>query len=328
MMNPPRILMTPGEPAGIGPDVTLALAADAWHAELVVVADPELLQQRAAQLNLPLALNIIDLDNQPSLHQPGTLNIVPVSLNNPVVAGQLDKANADYVIRTLTTAANLCQAKKAAAIVTAPVNKEVINAAGIPFPGHTEFFAELAHVPHTVMLFVTPTMKVALVTTHLPLKNVPAAITKELVQLTLSTLRQGLKEQFQLSDPNIFVCGLNPHAGEGGYLGREEIDVITPALDELRKAGYCLHGPLPADTIFTPKYLAQADVILSMYHDQALPVVKSLSFGHSVNVTLGLPYIRTSVDHGTALDLAGTGLAEADSLRTALQLAIQLSSNS
>ncbi|MFZ2314501.1 MAG: 4-hydroxythreonine-4-phosphate dehydrogenase PdxA [Gammaproteobacteria bacterium] len=325
MIYPPRILITPGEPAGIGPDVTLALAADSWEAELVVVADPELLQQRAAQLNMPLTLKVIDLDNKPSLHQPGTLNIVPVSLNKPVVAGQLDKANADYVIRTLTTAANLCQAKKASAIVTAPVNKEVINAAGIPFPGHTEFFAELAQVPHTVMLFVTPTMKVALVTTHLPLKNVPAAITKELLHLTLSTLRQGLKQQFQLTDPNIFVCGLNPHAGEGGYLGREEIEIITPALNELREAGYRLHGPLPADTIFTPKYLAEADVILSMYHDQALPVVKSLSFGHSVNVTLGLPYIRTSVDHGTALDLAGTGLAEADSLKAALRLAVQLS---
>lgn len=325
MIHPPRILITPGEPAGIGPDVTIAIAADNWPAELVVVADPDLMQERASQLKLPLRLKIIDLDHPPLPHQPGTLNIIPVSLNQRTIAGQLNNVNADYVIRTLTKAADICISGDASGIVTAPVNKEVINTANIPFPGHTEFFAAHADVPHTVMLFVTPTMKVALATTHLPLNKVATAITKDLLRLTLSTLRQGLKEQFHLSNPRMLVCGLNPHAGEGGYLGREEIEVITPLLNELREEGYHLEGPLPADTIFTPKYLAKADAILSMYHDQGLPVVKSLSFGHSVNVTLGLPYIRTSVDHGTALDLAGTGLAEADSLKAALRLAIQLS---
>lgn len=320
----PRILITPGEPAGIGPDVVLTLAAENHDAELVVIADPTLLRTRATELGINIKLNEINLQNEICRHQPGQLAIIPTSLNEPVIAGKLNSANADYVIRTLEKAADLCQAKLADAVVTAPVNKEIINAAGIPFPGHTEFFADHAGVTSTVMLFVAPTMKLALATTHLPLAMVPQAITKTRLHEKIRILRMGLAEQFNLSDPIIYVCGLNPHAGEGGYLGREELDIIIPALDELRMQGYHLEGPLPADTLFTPKYLTKADAVLSMYHDQGLPVVKAMSFGESVNVTLGLPYIRTSVDHGTALDLAGTGRANGQSMQSALALAIQL----
>jgi 4-hydroxythreonine-4-phosphate dehydrogenase len=319
-----RILLTPGEPAGIGPDITLELAQQSWPAELVVIADPDLLSARAAQLGLSLHLLECDLQTPPKAHQAGTLNILPVKLNAEVQTGKLNPANADYVIRTLDLAASLCLQKKASGIVTGPVHKGIINQAGIAFTGHTEFFAQQSHVSHTVMLFVVDQLKVALATTHLPLADVPAAITKERLALVLDTLIHGLTQQFQLASPRILVCGLNPHAGEGGYLGREEIDVISPVLQTFREQDYLIEGPLPADTIFTPKHLQQADAVLAMYHDQALPLVKYVGFGHAVNVTLGLPFIRTSVDHGTALDMAGSGHANAGSMKEALALCIKL----
>lgn len=316
-----RILITPGEPAGIGPDITIQLAQSAWPSELIAIADPDLLTARAKQLNLPLEIIHCDLKAEPNVHQAGTLKVLPVKTDHPVVAGKLDPHHAPYVLRTLELAAELCEKQTAAAVVTGPVNKESMNAAGIPFTGHTEFFAQHAKVTHTVMLFVVDDLRVALATTHLPLAQVAAAITKKRLRLVLSILQRELRKKFALTHPRILICGLNPHAGEGGYLGREEIDIITPLLNELRLEGYDLVGPLPADTLFTPKHLATADAVLAMYHDQALPLVKYVGFGNAVNVTLGLPYVRTSVDHGTALDIAGTGQADAGSMQAALQLA-------
>lgn len=314
MTTPRRIIITPGEPAGIGPDLTIMMAQQSWPVELVVVADPDLLMQRAEQLQLPLDLTT------------DSLRLIPVSLSAPVKAGVADPRNADYVMRTLAIAADHCKKQEAAAVVTGPVNKEIINQAGIAFTGHTEFFAQSCGVPQTIMLFVVDDLKVALVTTHLPLAKVSAAITRDRLMHTVGILHAGLKQFFQLANPRILVCGLNPHAGEGGYLGREEIEVIAPALEELRQQGYALQGPLAADTIFTPAFLKQGDAVLSMYHDQALPLVKYIGFGHAVNVTLGLPFVRTSVDHGTALDVAGTGRADPGSMLAALQLAIKMTS--
>lgn len=319
-----RILITPGEPAGIGPDITVQIAQQTWPTELIVIADPNLLKKRAQDLGLPLKLVECNLSKPAAPHQPGTLKIIPIALNAEAQAGHLNVANASYVLRTLEEAATLCQQKTDCAIVTGPVHKEIINQAGIEFSGHTEFFAKFCHVPHTVMLFVVNDLKVALATTHLPLAKVSAAITKERLRLVLSILNNELKNKFQIASPRILVCGLNPHAGEGGYLGREEIETITPLLNELRKEGFTLQGPLPADTLFTPKYLQQADAVLAMYHDQALPLVKYIGFGNAVNVTLGLPFVRTSVDHGTAIDIAGTGKADAGSMRAAINLAIKL----
>lgn len=316
-----RIIITPGEPAGIGPDITIQLAQLAWDAELIVIADPDLLMQRAHLMNLPLQL--LD-DKHTSTHLPGTLKIIPIELNDHVVPGKLNVSNASYVLKTLEAAAKLCLSHQADAIVTGPVHKGIMNEAGISFTGHTEFFAQCANVPKTVMLFVVDQLKVALVTTHLPLNKVSDAITKENLQSTLTILKNGLQDQFHISSPRILICGLNPHAGEDGYLGREEIDVMTPALDELRKQNYLLEGPLPADTIFTVSCLERGDAVLAMYHDQALPLVKYLGFGHAVNVTLGLPFVRTSVDHGTALDIAGTNKIDAGSMIAAMKLAIAL----
>lgn len=320
-----RILITPGEPAGIGPDLIAAIAQLKWQHELVVIADPEMLITRANQLSCPLQLITCDLNATPSQNPQGTLKIIPVSLKEKANAGELNRANASYVLETLKLAAQLCQTGKANAVVTGPVNKEIINEAGVPFTGHTEFFAEESGVSQTVMLFVVNDMKVALLTTHLPLAEVPKAVTANRLESVLSILNDGLKQQFDIQEPHIFVCGLNPHAGEGGYLGREEIEIINPALLKLREKGMHLTGALPADTIFTPPYLAKADAILAMYHDQGLPIVKYQGFGNAVNVTLGLPFIRTSVDHGTAIDLAGTGLADSGSLKAAIELAITLS---
>ncbi len=319
-----RLVVTPGEPAGIGPDITIQLAQREWPVEWVVIADPELMQARAAQLQLPLRLQTADFSLSPQVTPPGTLKIFPVKQNVATLPQQLNPNNADYVLRTLSLAATLCLQKKASAVVTGPVHKGIINAAGLPFTGHTEFFADICGVPLTVMLFVVDQLRVALVTTHLPLANVSAAITASRLENTLVLLQQALQQYFHIQTPRILVCGLNPHAGEGGYLGREEIDIITPVLQRLQTQHYLLTGPLPADTLFTPKYLNEADAVLAMYHDQALPLVKYLGFGRAVNVTLGLPFIRTSVDHGTALDLAGSGKADAESLASALQLAIGL----
>jgi 4-hydroxythreonine-4-phosphate dehydrogenase len=326
MRSAHRILITPGEPAGIGPDITIQIAQQTWPAELVVIADPDLLLQRAKTNGSPLQMVECDLTKPPKPNPPGTLKLLPVALNTAAEAGKLNLANADYVIRTLEKAATLCQEKRANAIVTGPVHKGVINQAGTAFTGHTEFFAHYCQVPHTVMLFVVGQLKVALATTHLPLAQVSQAITKENLRLVLSILNEGLKQQFHITSPRILICGLNPHAGEGGYLGREEIDTIAPLLADLRKQNYSLIGPLPADTIFTPNYLQQADAVLAMYHDQALPLVKYIGFGHAVNVTLGLPFVRTSVDHGTAIDVAGTDSVDAGSMAAAVKLAIELAS--
>lgn len=325
-MTLPRIVLTTGDPAGIGPDIVIQIAQQSWPAEIVVIADEELITQRAQQIKQPITLSICDVKQAPQRHQPGTLKIIPVMLNMEAQPGKLNPANSWYVIRSLETAVALCESGDANAMVTGPVNKLVINKTGIPFTGHTEFLAKRCNIDHTVMMFVTDELKVALATTHIPIAKLSAAITKESLRATITVLADELKKRFQLPSPKIFVCGLNPHAGEGGYLGTEEIEVINPVLDEFRAQGLNLIGPLPADTLFTPKYLQQADAVLAMYHDQALPVVKYMSFGHAVNITLGLPFIRTSVDHGTAVDIAGKGIADPGSMAAAIGLAIKLAS--
>ena len=325
MSNTPRVLITPGEPAGIGPDLAVQIAQEKWPAELVVIADPELLCARAKQLDLP-PLNLVtcDLQKPAEPHQPGTLKIIPVALQTPCVTGQLNRDNAAYVMRCLELATDACLNKQAQALVTGPIQKSIMNEAGLPFSGHTEFLAERCGVSQALMLFVVNKMKVALVTTHLPLADVPKAITPEKLMATVRLLDHELQKKFGIMQPRILVCGLNPHAGENGHLGREEIEIITPALNQLRDKNINVIGPLPADTIFTEKNIKDADAILAMYHDQALPVVKYAGFSNAVNVTLGLPIIRTSVDHGTALDIAGTKKADPDSLKAAIKLAIDL----
>lgn len=321
----PRIVITPGEPAGIGPDVLINTAQQAFAAELIAIADPHLLQERAAQLKLPLTLQTSDLSLPPEPHRPGILKIIPVALAVKAIPGQLHHDNAQYVIETLDQATRLCLEKKVSALVTGPVHKAHINQSGIPFIGHTEFLAERCQRKKAVMLFVVDNIKTALLTIHIPLASVPTHITQENVIETLRIIDQDLKDKFAIPSPTIQVCGLNPHAGENGYLGREEIDIIAPAIERLRQENRHIIGPLPADTIFTKESLSSSDAILAMYHDQALPVIKYMGFERAINVTLGLPILRTSVDHGTALSLAGTGKAHPGSLRAAIDLAIDLS---
>lgn len=320
----PRIIITPGEPAGIGPDIILQIAQQTWDAELVVVSDPVLLTDRAKQLQLPIKLITFDLEQPSSPHQPSTLKVIPIKLNAPCIAGQLNPENAQSVINSLTVATDYCLQHHAQALVTGPVHKALMNDAGIAFSGHTEFLTQHCDTKQSLMLFVVDKLKVALATTHVPLAKVPKKITVELLVSQLRLLHRELQNRFSIKDPHILVCGLNPHAGESGHLGHEEIETITPALNILRSENINVTGPLPADTIFTEKYLNSADAIFAMYHDQALPVVKYLGFDRAVNVTLGLPIIRTSVDHGTALDLAGTGKANAGSLFAAICLATSL----
>ncbi|MGQ0529851.1 MAG: 4-hydroxythreonine-4-phosphate dehydrogenase PdxA [Panacagrimonas sp.] len=320
----PRILITPGEPAGIGPDLLLSLAQQNWPAELVAVCDPQLLRSRASALGLPIAFEDADLTAEPETHEPGFLSVLPVAMAAPSEPGKLDVANAPYVLETLRIAVAACRDRKAQALVTGPVQKSLINQSGQDFSGHTEFIAELTRTNTPVMMLVANQLRVALVTTHLPLRAVPAAITKRRLMATLRVLHRDLKEKFGCANPRILVCGLNPHAGESGHLGREEIEVIEPVLDDLRDTGMDLIGPLPADTLFVPTHLAETDAVLAMYHDQGLPVLKHAGFGEAVNVTLGLPIIRTSVDHGTALDLAGSGRADAGSLQAAIEMAIRM----
>ncbi len=310
------IAITAGEPAGIGPDLIIQLAQltetrliASLLTNLVVIADPDLLQERAKQLQLPF---------------PEKLTIYPVSLAKKCTAGQLDPANANYVLQTLKIAAQGCLEKKFSAVVTAPVHKGIMSDAGFKFSGHTEFFAAYTKTDHVVMLMVANELRLALATTHLPLHKVASSITTELLINTLQILHDNLQHYFGIKNPNILVCGLNPHAGENGHLGDEEIKIIIPVLEQLRNKGLNLIGPVPADTAFLPKQLSRVDAVLTMYHDQGLPVLKYLGFDHAVNVTLGLPFIRTSVDHGTALSLAGTGKAEIGSLLAAIKLAYQL----
>lgn len=325
MMNHNKpILITPGEPAGIGPDLVIALAQQHWPVELVVCADPDLLSARAKQMNLPLTLKQYHpkKDSQPCL--PSTLSVLPVKVKTTVIAGMLNVNNAPYVIDTLMQACDRSLASEFSALVTGPIQKSVINEAGIPFIGHTEFFAQRCKCSMVVMMLASKKLKVALATTHLPLSAVSSAVTQDHLKQVIRILNHDLKTKFGISHPHIYVCGLNPHAGENGHLGKEEIDVIIPALNLLRQEGMTLIGPLSADTIFHEKYLKHADVILAMYHDQGLPVLKYQGFGQSVNVTLGLPFIRTSVDHGTALDIAGTGKAKVGSFASAVNLAIDM----
>ena len=320
-----RIAITAGEPAGIGPDIVLTMAQQEWDAELVVLADPQLLAERAARLGLPVSLSPAELDSPARPHRPGTLRVLPIKLGKSCQAGVLDAANAAYVVQTLQRAAEGCMAGDFNAMVTAPVQKSIINDAGIAFTGHTEFLAAATGTERVVMMLATPHLRVALATTHLPLAAVPAAITRELLLGTLHILATDLRDKFGLPSPRIAVLGLNPHAGEGGHMGREEIETIIPALEQLRAGGMNLLGPLPADTAFNPKVLEQCDAVFAMYHDQGLPVLKYSGFGNAINITLGLPIIRTSVDHGTALDLAGSGKADAASLGHALAQAISMS---
>lgn len=323
-MSTRAIALTAGEPAGIGPDLCLALAGSGCEHERVVIADADLLAERAAALNLDVRLRPFDPDRPAAPQGPGELSVLSVPLHRPCMAGVLDAANGTYVLETLREAGQGCLDGRFAAVVTAPVHKGVINDAGVPFSGHTEFFAELTGTPRVVMMLACPGLRVALATTHLPLREVADAISPALLHEVLTILEADLQEKFGIPRPRILVCGLNPHAGEGGHLGREEIEVIEPVLAELRGRGMQLQGPLPADTLFTPKHLEQADAVLAMYHDQGLPVLKHKGFGRAVNITLGLPIIRTSVDHGTALDLAGTGRADAGSLQVALATAIDM----
>ena len=324
MQSNARVVITPGEPAGIGPDLTVQLAQQDWPVELVVCASPALLQQRAAQLGLPLTLRTYQPGVAAQPQQAGTLTILPVDTAQPVTPGELCVANSDYVLTTLARACDGCLSGEFAALITGPVHKGVINDAGIAFTGHTEFFADRAGGHRVVMMLATEALRVALATTHLPLKEVSAAVTRECLHEVITILHHDLQQKFAIAEPHIYVCGLNPHAGESGHMGREEIDVIIPALNELRQQGIQLTGPLPADTLFQPKYLQHADAVLAMYHDQGLPVLKFQGFGRAVNITLGLPIIRTSVDHGTALELAGLGQAEPGSFITALNLAITM----
>lgn len=327
-MNCLRIAITPGEPAGIGPDLLIQLAQQQHNEQLVAIADPDLLRQRAQLLGLPLQLESLDLNVAACPNSPSQLSIVPVPLAAPCQAGVLNTDNAQYVLNTLATATDGCLNKDFAAMVTAPVNKAVINDAGIPFSGHTEYLAERTATDQVVMLLATEGLKVALVTTHLPLAQVPAAITSEHLQRVIRILDSDLRSRFGHVAPRISVLGLNPHAGEGGHMGREEIEQIEPCLSKLRAEGMQLAGPLPADTAFTVKHLAECDAVLAMYHDQGLPVLKYKGFGQAVNITLGLPIIRTSVDHGTALDLAGNGSADSGSLQTALRYAVDMAQQS
>ncbi|MGD8108049.1 4-hydroxythreonine-4-phosphate dehydrogenase PdxA [Pantoea sp. FN0302] len=324
MLSNARVVITPGEPAGIGPDVTLQLAQRDWPVELVVCASPQLLMERAQQLGLPLTLRQYQPGTPAQPQRAGTLTVLPVELAAPVMAGKLAVANSHYVLATLARACDGCLSGEFSALITGPVHKGVINDAGIAFSGHTEFFADRAACERVVMMLATEELRVALATTHLPLKAVSDAITEASLHEVISILHQDLQRKFGISQPHILVCGLNPHAGEGGHMGREELDTIIPALDKLRQQGMQLTGPLPADTLFQPKYLQHADAVLAMYHDQGLPVLKYQGFGRAVNITLGLPFIRTSVDHGTALELAGQGNADAGSFITALNLAINM----
>ncbi|MEC8885829.1 MAG: 4-hydroxythreonine-4-phosphate dehydrogenase PdxA [Pseudomonadota bacterium] len=318
------LYVTSGEPAGIGPDICLDLAKRKGARPIVVLADKALLQQRAQQLGVDVEL--IDYEGQDCVAEDGQLFVHHIPVNVPVVAGQLNPKNADYVIRQLDFAANMALQDRCAGIVTAPVQKSVINESGIVFSGHTEFFQEKAGVDRVVMMLATKSLRVALVTTHLPLRQVADAITTERLQQVIDILIADLQLKFHIANPRILVCGLNPHAGEDGYLGDEEIRIINPVLKRYQKNGVNISLAMPADTLFNPDHLKNADAVLAMYHDQGLPVLKSQGFGEAVNITLGLPFIRTSVDHGTALDLAGTGRASSSSLMVATDLALQMAS--
>jgi 4-hydroxythreonine-4-phosphate dehydrogenase len=326
----PRLALTPGEPAGIGPDLCIAAAQQAHAAELIAVCDPRLLSERAEALGVELSLEPFDPARRARAATPGRLLVdAPARLQAPVQPGTLCRENADYVLQTLTAACSGCLTGRWDALVTGPVHKGIINDAGLAFSGHTEHLAQCCAQraeppPLPVMMLVAPGLRVALATTHLPLRAVADAITEPRLERVLRTLVAALQQDFGIAEPRVLVCGLNPHAGEGGHLGHEEQEVLIPLIERLRAEGMPLLGPLPADTAFVPRQLEHADAVLAMYHDQGLPVLKHLGFGRAVNVTLGLPIIRTSVDHGTALDLAASGRADTGSLLAAIELAAEM----
>jgi 4-hydroxythreonine-4-phosphate dehydrogenase len=319
----PPIAVTPGEPGGLGPDLCIQLVQQVQSLPLVFIADPELLQNRARDLGLPLRL--VTWDGKPFRASSATeMYVMPEKLRGACQSGSLNPENAHYVLATLDRALEGCKANSFSAMVTGPVNKGVINEAGIHFTGHTEYLQQHCGVSRVVMMLATPDLRVALATTHLPLREVADHITRSSLMEVITILLIDLKRKFGLVKPRLLVAGLNPHAGENGYLGREELDIIDPVLGEFRNQGEQVIGPLPADTLFTPKYLDRADAVLAMYHDQGLPVLKNQGFGKAVNITLGLPIIRTSVDHGTALDLAGTGQGDIGSLQAAIGMAASM----
>ncbi len=321
MISP--IAITPGEPAGIGPEILLKLAQENLPAPLVAVASIELLKQRANECNISIQISPFNKNSTGTHHTPGTLSVMDVELQEPTQCGKLNSANSGYVLKTLEVATKHCVSGSFHALTTGPIHKGIINEAGHSFSGHTEYLGQLTN-GFPVMMLVSDELRVALVTTHLPIKDVSKAISKERLKQVIRILNNDLKSMFGIPQPRISVAGLNPHAGENGHLGHEEIEVIQPVLKSLKKEGVLLHGPLPADTLFTPPQLNKCDAILTMYHDQGLPVLKHIGFGHAVNITLGLPIIRTSVDHGTALDLAGTGKASSKSLEAAFKMAASL----
>jgi 4-hydroxythreonine-4-phosphate dehydrogenase len=316
------LAVTPGEPAGIGPDIALALGAQDLGIRVAWVIDPTLLAARAATLGLQCEIS--EFDSSTPVHRAGHFAVLPVRLAAPVTAGKLDTANSAYVLQCLDQAIAGCLSGEFAAMVTGPVHKGVINDAGIPFTGHTEYLAAAADGARTVMMLATSRLRVALVTTHVPLVKVPSLIDSASVSFVLDTVARSMNDYFGIEHPRLSVCGLNPHAGEGGHMGREEIDHIVPALLKARDKGWQVTGPFPGDTAFTAEALDRTDAVVAMYHDQGLPVLKYASFGGGINITLGLPVIRTSVDHGTALELAGTGKAKAESLIAAIELAADL----
>lgn len=335
MKSLPRIALSTGEPAGIGPDLAILLIdfmnKNQDNFEVIVLADPKVLEDRARLLGKPIKLRVFD----DMLYQNSQLNLVanelcifPVTCAQAVKPGELNVQNSSYVMKLLDTAIDLCQKNICQAMVTCPIQKSILIEAGFSIQGHTEYLAEKTHTPKVVMMLASDKLRVALVTTHLPLNKVSEQITEKNLADTITILHDALVNRFGIPKPNIFVCGLNPHAGEGGHLGKEEQDIMIPCLNKLRQQGINLQGPLSADTIFSAQNLAQADAFLAMYHDQGLPVLKALSFGESINITLGLPLIRTSVDHGTALPLAGTGSIDTGSLQVALLQAQQLISSS
>lgn len=327
-MTAPIIAVTSGEPAGIGPELCLRLAGYEGEARPIVLGDRDLLAERAAKLGLNVTLCDFSPEIPVDRKNPCLLEVLHVPLAVPSVAGKLDAANGPYVLALLDRALAGCRSGEFSAMATAPVHKGVINEAGVHFTGHTEYLADHTDTPLVVMMLAGDTprgpLRVALATTHLPLKDVPAAITPEVLEQTLRILHTDLRGKYGIAEPRILVAGLNPHAGEGGYLGREEIEVITPVLEKLRAEGMRLSGPHPADTMFTPPVLAQGDAVLAMFHDQGLTALKYATFGHGINVTLGLPIIRTSVDHGTALEIAGSGRADPGSLFEAVAEAARM----
>ncbi|MBI1194779.1 MAG: 4-hydroxythreonine-4-phosphate dehydrogenase PdxA [Gammaproteobacteria bacterium] len=324
----PVVAVTPGEPAGIGPDIVLALAAEKLPARLVAIAAKDMLAERAAGLGLDIELIDCPEDGPAPGHRPGTLQVLDIAMPRHVEPGRPSPDNARYLLETLRIATEGCLSGRFAALVTGPLNKAVINEAGIPFTGHTEYLAELTDTPQVVMMLATEGLRVPLVTTHLPLRAVADAITPAWLERCIRITVAELRRRYGIACPRILVCGLNPHAGEDGHMGREDEDVVKPVIAKLVAEGMALEGPFPADTVFTPPYMRRADAVLAMYHDQGLPVLKHLGFGKAVNVTLGLPIIRTSVDHGTAFDLAGTGRAETGSLRVAIEEAVKMAAHS